>query len=120
VAGLDGRGSARDRAVNIVRMATEMLAFLDRRRAQSPVSWQLRIGIHSGTVVGGVVGVKKYIYDIFGDSVNTASRMQTESQPGLITVSASTARLLEGDFALDSHGMVAVKGKGVMELFTVR
>jgi ligand-binding sensor domain-containing protein/class 3 adenylate cyclase len=120
VAGLDGGGSARDRAINLVRMAKDMLGFLEARRSMAPVSWQLRIGIHCGPVVGGVVGVKKYIYDIFGDSVNIASRMQAESMPGGITVSLDTARLIEGSFATDSQGLVAIKGKGDMELFTVR
>jgi ligand-binding sensor domain-containing protein/class 3 adenylate cyclase len=119
VAGLDGSGSARDRATRLVRAAREMLLFLENRRGQATVPWQLRIGIHCGPVVGGVVGVKKYIYDIFGDTVNTASRMQTESQPGRTTVSARTAELLGPGFPLESRGQIQIKGKGGMELFFV-
>jgi guanylate cyclase len=77
---------------------------------------ELRIGIHSGPVVAGVIGIHKYAYDLWGDSVNTASRMESEGLAGSIQVSATTYELIRDSFVCEPRGVVSVKGKG--DLFT--
>lgn len=106
-------------AHNIVRSAVEIIQHMNERNKHSEVQWRIRIGIHTGKVVGGVVGVKKYIYDVFGDSINTASRMESNSEPMRINISQSTYDLVKGDFPITPRGALAVKGKGEMNMYFV-
>jgi len=106
-------------AKNIVQSATEMIAYLHERNLRSKLQWRARIGIHSGPVVGGIVGTKKYIYDIFGDTVNTASRTETASETMRITISQSTADLVTNSFNLTARGPIELKGKGELNLYFV-
>jgi adenylate cyclase len=76
---------------------------------------ELRIGINSGPVVAGVIERKRFLYDLWGDAVNMASRMETSSTPGEIQVTRDTYELLRDDFELESRGTVAIKGKGDVE-----
>lgn len=77
----------------------------------------LRIGINSGPVVAGVVGTHKFSYDLWGDVVNTASRMESEGVPGSIQISSATHELIKNDFVCEPRGAVAVKGKGEMQTY---
>jgi class 3 adenylate cyclase len=108
-----------DHACRMVRAAVEMVAWLQRRNASSGIQWLVRVGIHSGPVVGAVVGVRKYIYDVFGDTVNTASRMESHSEPMRINVSAATRDSTRGRFAFAERAPVEVKGKGTMRMYFV-
>ena len=72
----------------------------------------MRIGIHAGPVVAGIIGTRKFAYDVWGDTVNVASRLETTSVPGRIHVSEPVAAALEGRFALEPRGAVDLKGKG--------
>lgn len=106
-----------DHAANIARVALRMLRYIERRNAAHPEEWQCRIGINSGPVIGSLVGVSKYVYDIFGPGVNLASRMETLSEPMKITVSENTYELLKDDFIFTERGEFEVKGFGINTLY---
>jgi class 3 adenylate cyclase len=78
---------------------------------------QARIGVHTGPITAGVIGTHKFVYDVWGDTVNTASRMESHSLPGRIQVSAATRAVLGDDFKLERRGLIEVKGKGMMETY---
>ena len=80
----------------------------------------LRIGIHTGPVVAGVIGKNKFIYDLWGDTVNIASRMQSHGQPGSIQVSAKTYQHLNDKFEFHPRGEIEIKGKGAMQVFLLK
>jgi class 3 adenylate cyclase len=79
--------------------------------------WRIRIGIHNGPVVAGVIGTNKFVYDLWGDAVNVASRLETSSEPGRIQVSASIAAATTQAFVVEPRGQVNLKGKGSTETF---
>jgi len=106
-------------ALNIVDTAIEIIDYLKLRNQSSSVQWECRIGIHTGNVIGGVVGIKKYIYDLFGDAMNTASRMQSLSEPMKINVSLSTSKLINEKYSLIPRGKLPVKGKHLMEMYFI-
>ena len=110
---------APDHAKHIVKAATEMIEYLKKRNSTTKLQWKNRIGIHTGSVVGGIVGVKKYMYDIFGDAVNITSRAETASESLRITVTQSTYDLVSDAFKLSSRGPIELKGKGEVELYFV-
>jgi len=103
----------------MVKSAIEIVDYLKKRNQNSQIEWKIRVGIHTGKVVGGVVGVRKYIYDVFGDTINTASRMESNSEPMRINVSHITHDLLKNKFQFTERGTMEVKGKGKMDMFFV-
>jgi len=104
-------------AENILKSAIEIVQHLEERNQKSKIKWNVRIGIHTGKVVGGVVGVKKYIYDVFGDTINTANRMESSSEPMKINVSEATHGILKNRFHFTPREEVEVKGKGRMKMY---
>jgi adenylate cyclase len=100
-------------ALNCIRCATEMAA---AARALPP-RWEVRIGVNVGPVIAGVIGGRKYQYDVWGDTVNVAARMEAAAEPGSICVPAETWRVLEGACQARAIGPVAVKGKGRLEVY---
>ncbi len=107
-------------AVNIVKSAIEIIQYLSERNQHTNIEWKIRIGIHTGKVVGGVVGVKKYIYDVFGDTINTASRMESNSEPMRINISEVTYQLIkDNNFRFIKREPVSVKGKGMMKMYFI-
>lgn len=104
-------------AIAIADMALDMqraIAQLHETSIVGAEGIQIRIGINTGSVVAGVIGLKKFIYDLWGDAVNVASRMESSGAPGKIQVSAATYNLLKDQYLLEERGAIAVKGKGKM------
>ena len=103
-----------DHAIAIAHMALDMLAGIEAYAVRTATPLTIRIGIHTGSVVAGVIGTKKFIYDLWGDTVNTASRMESSGVPGRVQVTATTAALLRDQFELEDRGPIEIKGKGSM------
>jgi class 3 adenylate cyclase len=108
-----------DHAAAIADMALDMIAFVEAYSRRLGLELTIRVGIHTGPVVAGVIGTKKFIYDLWGDTVNTASRMESHGVPGRIQVSEATYQLLAGRFALEPRPLIEVKGKGAMQTYLV-
>jgi adenylate cyclase len=106
-----------DHTVAIAETALEMVNAIERVNQTSEARWQVRIGIHTGGAVAGVIGSHKFIYDVWGDAVNIASRLETSSQPGRIHISDLVAKGLGDRFRLEPRGEVKLKGRGTMQTF---
>jgi class 3 adenylate cyclase len=101
-----------DHADAIAALALDMQQAMAAFNAEHGTTLEVRIGINSGPVVAGVIGLRKFIYDLWGDTVNTASRMESHGMPGTIQVTEETYRRLRGRYAFEARGTIAVKGKG--------
>lgn len=106
-----------DHAVAIADMALEMLRTLTTMNQERGTKLSLRIGMHSGPVIAGVIGSRKFTYDLWGSTVNLASRVQSSGLPDRVNVSASTAELLSKEFRLSERGTVVCKGVGEVRTF---
>lgn len=110
---------------NTVRAALEMQEFIKKRKAEQDAlglpAFEMRAGIHTGPVVAGIVGVKKFQYDIWGDTVITASRMERFGEVGHVNISQATYEQIKGDadFSFTNRGKIDVKGKGQLEMYFV-
>lgn len=106
-------------ARNAVLAAKDILDFVVNRRTHKSNALDIRIGINSGAVVAGIVGVKKFAFDIWGDAVNTAARMEQNSKPGRINISSATYELVKNEFDCEARGTIETKGKGAIEMYFV-
>jgi adenylate cyclase len=110
---------AGDHAARAADMALDMVAALDRFNQRDGHKLQVRIGIATGAVVAGVIGKRMYLYDVWGDAVNTASRMESHGVAGRVQVAESTRRLLGEPFVLEERGALEVEGKGELKTWFV-
>ena len=106
-----------DHAEASAEMALDMLVAIDELNVKLEASFDLRIGINSGPVVAGVIGTKKFIYDLWGNAVNTASRMESHGVPGRIQVSFYTYELLRDKYEFEERGSIDIKGQGEMRTY---
>jgi class 3 adenylate cyclase len=109
--------AGRDHPERVAEMGLEMLSEIERLRAASFPGLQVRIGMHVGPAVAGVIGVKKFIYDVWGDTVNVASRMESLGEPGRLQVAESTWRRLRHAFQFEPRGTIEVKGLGPTQTY---
>lgn len=110
VGGLPEEGDA---VAAMAETALEMCAFVARRKGLA--DWQIRIGMHSGPLFAGIVGTTRFAYDVWGETVNTASRLETTSEGGRIHVTAEVAAQLESRYLLERRGSIELKGMGRIE-----
>ncbi|MGB5228892.1 MAG: adenylate/guanylate cyclase domain-containing protein [Eudoraea sp.] len=111
-----------DHAIKMVKAAFEILKFVEDAKSgesEDELSFDVRIGINTGPVVAGVVGSKKFSYDIWGDTVNVASRMETNSETGKINISENTFELIKNEFDCEYRGEFSVKNRGKMKMYFV-
>ncbi|HEV3273164.1 MAG TPA: adenylate/guanylate cyclase domain-containing protein [Candidatus Methylacidiphilales bacterium] len=110
-------------AVDCILVALEMQAYIEAekklRGREGRHFWAMRMGIHTGSIMGGVIGNKKFAYDIWGDTVNTASRMESSGLPGQVNVSQATHEIARDFFEFEPRGKIATKRKGELEMFIV-
>lgn len=108
-----------DHAVKCVKTAREMIAYLEDRNAKSGIQWQMRAGVHTGPVVAGLIGRENLHFDIWGDTVNFASRMENTGMPNKINISKATYQLIRNVFPCTFRGKIEVKGKGKADMYFV-
>ena len=110
-------------AMDAVQAAIEMLSWMQRwgkwKVSRGGEIWQLRIGIHTGPLVAGVIGKKRFAYDIWGDTVNIASRLESGGEPGKINISGATYDLIKDHFACQYRGKIPAKNKGEIDMYFV-
>jgi class 3 adenylate cyclase len=119
VSGLEHSAQSPQR--NLISIALRMIAFLENRNQQNELEWHLRLGIASGDSVAGIVGQTKYLFDLFGDAVNTAARMESYSEPQSINIDQKTYLALADapDLLFIKRPLIFVKGKGDMQMYFV-
>lgn len=114
----------RTNPVEVILAALEMQEYMKKLKEMSEVQgmkhWDIRIGIHTGTVVAGVVGHKKLSYDIWGDTVNTASRMESSGEAGKVNISGTTYEFVKDFFVCEHRGKMPVKYKGELDMYFVK
>jgi class 3 adenylate cyclase/AmiR/NasT family two-component response regulator len=109
-----------DHGEAIAEMALDMQSEMAGFRLENSLDVSIRIGIHSGPVVAGIIGTKKFIYDLWGDTVNTASRMESHGIPDQIQLTEDTYKMLKDKYRLESRGSIYVKGKGDMMTYFLK
>lgn len=107
-------------AVDAVNAALDIIDFVTERKKQVAYGLDIRIGINSGSLIAGIIGVKKFAYDIWGDTVNIAARMEQSSEPGKVNISESTYQLVKDSVDCTHRGKVDAKHKGEMDMYFVK
>lgn len=113
-------GTRTDHATAVAELALGMVEAVARLNRSSDRNWKIRIGVHSGPAVAGVIGTRKYVYDVWGDTVNVANRLESSAEPNRIHVSEQVAEALRGSFDLEPRGTVDLKGKGDTASYLLR
>ncbi|NVJ86473.1 MAG: adenylate/guanylate cyclase domain-containing protein [Algoriphagus sp.] len=107
-------------AFDVVHAAIEMMALIKKPKPAGIVQFEMRIGIHTGPIVAGIVGVKKWQYDIWGDTVNIASRMESNSEEGKINISGTTYEIIKDEFECEYRGSVEIKNRGIWDMYYLK
>ena len=108
-----------DHAQSLANVALRFVRFIERRNAQHKQTWRCRIGINTGPVIGSIVGVQKYVYDIFGPGVNLAARLEELAEPMQILITDSTWQLIRTEFRARDLGETEIKGFGAQRLYAL-
>ncbi|MBI3715451.1 MAG: hypothetical protein HY255_05610, partial [Betaproteobacteria bacterium] len=108
-----------DHALRCARAGLAMTRFIEARNRRAAIKWGLRVGVHSGAVVAGVVGKNKYAYDVWGDTVNIANRLESAGETDKVNVSAYTFELIREQFECEYRGKLTAKGKGEIDMYFV-
>lgn len=114
---------SKDHALQVMSAACEMIQFVEEAKnlnSEKETRFEMRIGINTGPVIAGVVGTKKFAYDIWGDTVNIASRMESSSEAGRINISENTYKLVKDQFECEYRGEISAKNKGMMKMYFVK
>lgn len=106
-------------AVDVVSTALEMIDYLNKRNEHSANKWEMRVGVHSGNVVAGIVGKNKFTYDVWGNAVNIAREMEKNSHPGKINITSATHEMIKEKFNCQYHEKVKITGNGLTETYFV-
>ena len=109
----------RSHALAAVKAAKEMIEHVEQRNSSSAWKWRVRAGVHSGPIVGGFVGIDQTDFDIWGDTVNIASHLESCSEPGRINISAYTYHLIHSTIPCEYRGKIQAKGKGEIDMYFV-
>ncbi|REG94470.1 class 3 adenylate cyclase [Algoriphagus antarcticus] len=104
-------------ATDVILAAIEMMAFVNQEVDNGLTHFEMRIGIHTGPIVAGIVGIKKWQYDIWGDTVNIASRMESNSVPGKINLSQTTYDIIKDQFECEYRGTIDIKNRGIWKMY---
>lgn len=103
-----------------LRLRNVMREIAEEKKENGEKFWEVRIGVHTGPLTAGVVGKKKFAYDVWGDTVNTASRMESSSEPGKVNISGTTYELVKEYFECEYRGKIDAKGKGLIDMYFVK
>ena len=108
-----------DNACQAIRAGLKMMKFINDFNRDKPLVFEMRVGIHTGQVMAGVVGHERMQFDVFGDNVNIASRFESSGVPGRINISEETYRLAQSHFTFEKRGLISLKNKEAMEAYFV-
>lgn len=109
-----------DHAEAVVNFALEITDYINSIKGDLGKVLQIRVGVNTGSAIAGVIGKKKFIYDLWGDAVNIASRMESHGLPGEVQISEETYRHIIGKFSIEERGLIKVKGKGQLKTYLVK
>ncbi len=109
----------KDHVKKIVNMALDIRETTKRFRSISGLNIEVRIGIHTGPLIAGIIGRYKFLYDLWGDTVNTAARMESHGEVGAIQITEEVKKVIEGQYKIKSRGEIDIKSKGKMKVYIV-